>query len=59
LSELDEMLWKNDADLDAKIEFYLRHGVEREFIASKVRQHILANHAWENRAELILKSVAI
>jgi len=55
LPELDEMLWKNDADLDAKIEFYLRHFVEREFIASKVRHHILTNHAWENRAELILK----
>ncbi len=43
------VIFKDLQDLREKVAYYLAHDAEREAIAAKARQHVLANHTYEHR----------
>lgn len=46
------IVWFREMDEGLElIEYYLRHGTEREAIAKEQRKHFLNNHTWKNRLE--------
>ena len=47
--------YKDWADLDRLVEYYLKHDDEREKIAKQGSDHIRENHTYEHRLVQILK----
>jgi len=56
-SQIATMLWHTDDELHDKIHYYLEHSDERETIVKNVRDYILKNHSYENRAKLLLERI--
>jgi spore maturation protein CgeB len=54
---INEMLYKDDEDLDKKIKYYLIHDNEREEISKKAREYIFKNHSYEKRSEYLLSQI--
>ena len=52
--DVARMFYHSEDHLAAKIRYYLKHEDERAAVAKSVRDYLLANHSWEDRARLIL-----
>jgi spore maturation protein CgeB len=54
---INKMIYNDDEDLRAKIDYYLKNEDEREYHAKIAKDYIFENHSFESRAKLILNNV--
>lgn len=55
----EKISYKNIAELNYKIEYYLKNEDERSKISEELYNHIIKNHTYKNRIQEIFKSIKI